>query len=214
MRPSPTGASRLRADKTARITPAVLTLLGERGWDGLTMDAVAARAGVGKPALYRRWESKDAMVLDCIETLASVMSTVPDTGHLRGDLLSLAQQSADYLRDPVAGPVISAVNRETHRRPSLAALVTNRVSTPHRTAVRLAFDRAIHRGEATPDTDVELATDLLAAPFYMFSVAADRDVPTGYAERLVDAILRAFGTHPRPPAPTPVDSRSSGSDRR
>jgi len=84
----------------------------------MTMDGVARRAGVGKPALYRRWPSKDEMILDCVVRAATAAALPADTGSLREDLLAFTRQAAQVLRDPLAGRVIAAVLAAMSTRPA------------------------------------------------------------------------------------------------
>lgn len=191
----PSGAAVLRPEKTAAVVAAVLEVLGERGWDGLSMAEVASRAGVGKPALYRRWPSKDAMVLDVVVAAGRDVALPGDTGQLRTDLLGFLAPALAALADPRLSRIIAAVLAATSTRPELARALDEAFRAPRRQAAARAFERAIARGEVPPDTDVPLATDLLAGPLYMLAVGAeDRRVTSGYAERLVDAVLRqCFG---------------------
>lgn len=187
----PQGAAVLRAEKTEAIVHAVFAELAERGWSRLTVGAVAARAGVGKPAIYRRWRSRDEMVLDCIIS-AGVDAALPaDTGSLRDDLLAFTRQTVELLSHPIAGRVIAAVLSAVATDPVLAAQMSERFRAPRRRAARAAFQRAIDRGEIHIDTDIELATDLLAGPLYMHALGIAGGIPGGYAEHLTDAVLRA-----------------------
>lgn len=190
---TPSGAAVLRADKTAAILDAVLHELAERGWHELTMDGVAARAGVGKPALYRRWRSRNDMVLDCVVRAGVDVALPGDTGSLRDDLLGFARQAVEALADPFAGRVIAAVLAAMSSHPEVGAALAERFREPRRLAAHAAFERAIQRGEIPADADIELATDLLAGPMYMFAVGAASPPPHGYAERLIDGVLRACG---------------------
>ncbi len=190
----PHGAAVLRAHKTEAIVQAVFAELAERGWSRLTVDAVAVRAGVGKPAIYRRWRSRDEMVLDCLVGVGVGVALPADTGILRDDLLAFTRQTVELLEHPVAGRVIAAVLSAVATDPVLAAQMSERFRTPRRTAARAAFQRAIDRGEIASDTDVELAIDLLAGPLYMHALGITGGVPAGYAENLTDAALRSLGS--------------------
>lgn len=188
----PTGAAVQRPEKTEAIRQAVFAELADRGWDALTMDTVAARAEVGKPALYRRWASKDEMLLACVID-AGVNAALPaDTGNLRDDLLSFARQAVDYISDPRVGKVIAAVLAAMSSRPDLAEVMIARFRTPRRAAARAAFERAAERGEIRPGSSFDLATDLIAGPLYMYAIGVAGPVPNTYAEQLVDAVLETL----------------------
>ena len=195
---TPIGAARLRPDKTDAIVAAVFAELAKLGWEAMTMDGVARRAGVGKPALYRRWPSKDEMILDCVVRAATAAALPADTGSLREDLLAFTRQAAQVLGDPLAGRVIAAVLAAMSTRPALAEAMIDSVRQPRRAAAAAALQRAIDRGEIPADSDLDLTTDLLAAPLYMYAVRAAGQVPSDYPERLTDAVLRSVTSRARP----------------
>jgi AcrR family transcriptional regulator len=166
--------------------------LAETGYRGLSMDRVAARAGVGKAALYRRWRSKQAMFLDVVAQVGSATALPPDTGSLRGDVLAFIEDSLAVLQHPAASRVISDVVAEARRTPELADALVARYRDPRRAAGAAMLERAIARRELPADVDVDLALDLLAGPLYLRTVLADGPLDAGYPERLADAVLRAI----------------------
>jgi AcrR family transcriptional regulator len=116
----PGGAAVLQPDKTEAIVAAVFEELAERGYQGLSMDRVAARAGVGKAALYRRWRSKQTMLVDVVARVGSEAALPPDTGSLRGDVLAFIEEVLVVLQHPVAGRVITDLAAEAQRSEELA----------------------------------------------------------------------------------------------
>lgn len=191
MVPAPRGAAILRPEKTDAIVRAVFEQLAEHGWADLTVDAVAACAGVGKPAIYRRWRSKDEMILASLVSVGGNRAMPDDTGNLRDDLLGFTQETTDLLDDPLASRVIAAVLSALSTQPELAAEMGERFRAPRRRAARDAFQRAIERDEIPSDVDIPLAVDLLAAPFYMYALGVAGHLPDDYAEKVTDAVLRA-----------------------
>src|SRR6516165_7314933 len=97
----PAGAAVLRPDKTDAIVAAFYDELADSGADGLTMDRIAARAGVGKAALYRRWPSKDRMLAELVAGLGGDGEPPTDHGNLREDLVAYLPDGAEVLRDPL-----------------------------------------------------------------------------------------------------------------
>ena len=95
--------------RTARVTAAVraatVGALTEHGWNGLTVEDVAARAGVNKTTIYRRWGDREALVADVLLTASDQQIPLPDTGSLRGDLVAFARQ----VRDAIAAPANRAL---------------------------------------------------------------------------------------------------------
>src|SRR5262245_4469633 len=102
----PAGAAVLRPEKTEAIIAAFLAELGEKGYAGLTMDRVAERAGVGKAAVYRRWPSKQEMLVDLVGQFATKAVLPPDTGCLRDDLLAIANDAIAVLANPLIRKVV------------------------------------------------------------------------------------------------------------
>lgn len=186
------GAAVQRPEKTEAIVRAVFAELGDRGWNELTMDSVAARAGVGKPALYRRWPSKDEMLMACVIDAGLNAALPADTGNLRDDLLGFTRQAVDYIADPHIGKIIAAVLAAMSSRTDLAAAMLDRFRAPRRAAAHAALARAVTRGEISANTDFDLITDLLAGPLYMYAIQVAGPVPAGYPEQLVDTILKTL----------------------
>jgi AcrR family transcriptional regulator len=187
----PAGAALLQPDKTEAIVAAVFEELAERGYQGLSMDRVAAGAGVGKAALYRRWASKHAMLVDVVARVGTRTVLPPDTGSLRGDVRAFIEDALAVLQHPIAGRVISDLVAETRRSPALADALFAHYRDPRRAAGAAMLRRAVERGELPPDVDVDLALDLLAGPLYLRAVVVSGPLDGTYAERLADAFLRA-----------------------
>jgi AcrR family transcriptional regulator len=178
-----------RADEA--IVAAVLDLLNEVGFSGLTIDAVAHRAGVGKATIYRRWEGKEQLVLDAL-TAGRLEFVEPDTGTVRGDLLAYylpltesdAQQGAVGLMPALAAE--AAINADLAER--LRAFVSDR-----RGPVAAILERARERGELDDDLDLDLTIDLLTGPIMYRLYFSGGPVDPGMIQQLVDHVLRAVG---------------------
>ena len=173
---------------TARIRQATFDLLAE-GPGAVTMRAVATRAEVTLPSIYRRWESRDALVADVLAGLLDVESPLPDTGSLRGDLTAhlrsvlalLATQGGAVLRSAVAlavdDPAVEAAILAIHhprRRESVAML-----------------RRAVARGEVRDDVDLELLADLLVGPLWTRLLVTRAPLAPELAQSVVDLVVRA-----------------------
>ena len=189
----PVGAAVLRPDKTEAIIAAFFAELGCSGYEGLTMDRVAERAGVGKAALYRRWPSKREMLVDLVGEYATKAVLPGDTGSLRGDLVAIADDAIAVLAKPLIRRVIQSLVAQARLSPELATVLAERFVNPRRQAGNEMLLRAVKRGELSPDCDLELAQDLFGGPLYLRGVILDQDFPPGYSERLTDAVLRALG---------------------
>ena len=189
----PAGAAVLRPEKTEAIIAAFFAELGNNGYEGLTMDRVAQRAGVGKAALYRRWPSKQDMLVDLVGQYATRAVVPPDTGSLAGDLLAIADDAIAVLANPLIRSVIQSLIAEARRSPDLAAVLTERFINPRREAGAQMLRRAVERGEIGPNSDLELAQDLFGGPLYLRGVILGEEFPAGYAQRLTDSVLRSLG---------------------
>jgi AcrR family transcriptional regulator len=195
----PAGAAVLQPEKTEAIIAAFFAELGQNGYPGLTMDRVAERAGVGKAALYRRWPSKQHLLIDSVGRYATRAVLPPDTGSLAGDLLAVADDAIAVLANPLIRSVIPSLVAEARRSPDLAAVLTERFVNPRRETGAQMLRRAVKRGEIGPDSDLELAQDLFGGPLYLRGVILGEEFPAGYAQRLTDSVLRSLGVH-RPAA--------------
>ncbi|MCQ8188332.1 TetR/AcrR family transcriptional regulator [Streptomyces rugosispiralis] len=193
----PSGAATLRADKTAAISEAVLDELAEQGYGRLSMEAVAKRAGVGKSALYRRWPSKQRMVIAVVSELSVALVELPDAGSLRGDVLAGLRAVADWLTHPRFSRILPDLIAEAQRDEELSQALARCVGEPRRARMADALDRAVERGELSPDLDRELALDLLGGLVYWRVSARGAPLEPGYFERATDMALRALDARPR-----------------
>lgn len=185
-----------RADRA--ILAKTLELIAERGIGALRMTDVAGRAGVGKAAIYRRYDSKDELIAAAVTALVNQAIPVPDTGSTREDLVALMREAVAVYSDPVhAGVMPSLVEAMRHQR-ELARVVREDFLTKRRASLRTVLDRGIARGDLSPRHDVELALDVLGGPlFYRLLITGgpiDDDLATGVAE----LILRGFAPAKRP----------------
>lgn len=143
--------------RDAEIMDAALEVLAETGYDGMTVDMVAARAKAGKATLYRRWDSKEDLVIDAVACMKQVdpdHSKLPDTGSLRDDLVALIKAPA--VKDGERKMrIMAGVMSMISSNPELAASVHAALVEPRLAVNRFLLQRAIDRGEIRPDVDVE-----------------------------------------------------------
>ncbi len=140
---------------------AAAQVLADRGLNAMSIEDVAARAGVGKATIYRRWSSKGTLALDAF--LAESQEWLPpvDTGSLYGDLQRSLQAWVDAVKGTRLGIVLAGLLDETRNDPDLAASWQHRVVQPTRRQYGIIFERAIRRGEISADTDRDVVIDLL-----------------------------------------------------
>jgi AcrR family transcriptional regulator len=187
------------------ILDAALEVLAETGYDGMTIDMVAARAKAGKATLYRRWASKSELVLDAVACMKSTdvdLASPPDTGTLRGDLVALVKtptiRESERKLKVMAG-IVSMIARD----PDLAAAAQEALVEPRAAANRIIFQRAIDRGEIPADVDIDrlclIGPAMVAYRTLMLRKPVDREFMIGNIDRI---ILPAAGVRSPPPADT------------
>ncbi len=171
------------------IETATRELLVEHGFAGLSIEGIAARAGVAKTTIYRRWDSKAALVIDAFVRTGRDHLVSPDTGSVRTDLIEMLRAFLDMVQQ--RGDLVQALIAEQRRHPELAEAFRTAVLQQRQAAVREVLDRGVARGEIAPDADLGLLTDVGAALiWYRLSIsdaALDDDLP----ERIVDQFFSA-----------------------
>lgn len=186
-------ASRARSEEV--ILRATLDLVAEHGVGGLRVDAVAARAGVGKQTIYRHWGSRARLVHDAIACMHA-KSEPPDTGSVREDLRLVLIDLVGFLSKEDTGRVLPSLIDAAERDPELAELHEEHVRE-RRAMFAGILQRAIDRGELPADVDVALLNDLLVGPFFYRRVLGRRAVETSQVEPVLDLVLRAVGASDR-----------------
>jgi AcrR family transcriptional regulator len=192
---APRGPGRPRdARRDEAILTAALELLQELGYRGLTIERVAARAGVGRPTVYRRWPSKPALVVAALVQSTRLAIPVRNTGSLRRDLIAIQRHQAALMSAPETRRVTAGLVADLATDPELGEKYVHQYLVPRRDAVWQVLQRGVDRGELDPDTDFALVYDLLIGPLFMRSVVWGRPLPSNIAEQTADVVLAAFGT--------------------
>jgi AcrR family transcriptional regulator len=190
--PRAKGPGRPRDQKAhMAILAAAIDLTREVGYDALAMDAIAARAGVGKATLYRYWSGKETLMAEAIEAIVRLVAT-PDTGTAEGDLLVLTLSTMRMYQDPATPPLFSGFIAAMARSPLIAERIRNGFIGARRQAMREVLVRGVARGELAPDTDVELALDLLSGSMLWRSLIGGEQIDEPYTRAMVRRVLRGF----------------------
>ena len=180
-----------RRNEQARqaILRAALELCHERGYAALTMEGVAARAGVGKQTIYRWWPSKGTVVLEAFqEALRPQLDGAPEAGDPLSGLEKFLRRTADLLAHPKYGPMLADLVGATQHDPALATEFHDQVSGPTREGT-VARIRAAQAAGQLRDLDPDLIADACFGPLW-FRLLLMRTPPTpAYVESLVDALL-------------------------
>ncbi|MFC5187538.1 TetR/AcrR family transcriptional regulator [Actinomadura harenae] len=182
-----------RIDET--VPRAVLDLLDEVGYAGLTMEGVAARAGTSKPALRRRWRSLPHMV---VEALARTVGTspTPDTGCTHCDLVTGIGTLSRAFTTTVGRRVLPALVADLAGDPDLEKEFRRSYFEPRRATTAAALRRGIERGDIRPDADIDLLLDMLAATTYYRVLFGHLPITPGLAEDVVTVVLAGVATDP------------------
>lgn len=175
-----------------RILDAAQELLSEEGFSDLRLEHVAARAGVGKATIYRRWGSKEALAQELLAELAGPHIAVAETGDTRAELLATVTNPMRAVTDTPFGPVIRALLSQIAVNPTLGDPFRATVVQARRDEVGRVIARGIARGDLRPDADPAIATELLVGPVY-FRLMFGGDLDDAFARRIVDAVLSGYG---------------------
>ncbi len=164
-------------------------LLVERGFAAVTIEGIAARAGVAKQTIYRWWPSKVDILMDTfIDDMAQHL-TPHDHGDLGRDLRDHLGRLADFLARSDPGAVFRALAGQAQHDPDLAARLRTDYLSQQRERDRAPLLRAIERGQLSPDIDVDLALDQLLGPVYYRVLVTGQPVPRDFTDHLVDQFL-------------------------
>jgi AcrR family transcriptional regulator len=173
------------------ILDATLEAIGECGVDGVRCEDVAARAGVGKATLYRRWPGKEDLL---IAAFASLKGPLPEGRgeSARADLIAMLDVMAQDADDPRYARQFALLHGEGQRYPRLVARYTEQVVEPRRELIRSVLRRGIATGELRPDTDVEIAMLFLTGAVMARGKHDATPAESGFAARVVDELLRGI----------------------
>ena len=185
--PSFCRAGRLDPERVQAILRATYELLGETGYQGLRVDAVAARARASKATLYRHWPTKAGLVADAVRLCKRTGDAVPDTGSLRGDLVAWFSTLAESISGD-EGPILAGLVMAMHTEPELAAEL--RSMRPSRVPIAEAIcARAVARGELRPGYDAGLIDEIVPGQIFMRSFARGEPLDAPFIDHMVDDII-------------------------
>jgi AcrR family transcriptional regulator len=182
---------RLGRPRDARVDGAVMeaarSLLAEKGFAGTTVEAIATRAGVGKATIYRRWPTREALLL-AVTTADLPDIPTPDTGDLRQDLRFIFTTLAEQIR--MAGPasylgdLIGESTRNPAMREDFQAMIQQR-----RSLCADVVAQARQRGEVRESIDPDLVLDLISGSIFYRKLFSDEEADATYVEHAIDAVL-------------------------
>lgn len=173
------------------ILDAALDVLAETGYDGMTMEMVATRAKAGKATLYRRWPSKDELVIDAIACMKRGdfdRDHLPDTGTLRGDLVAMIKPHA--IEDgPRKMRIMAGLMSMISRTPELAEAARAAIVEPRASANRILLQRAVDRGEIPADCDIDNLATLSQSMAIYNVLVLQKPVTRDFFIQVIDGVV-------------------------
>ena len=183
------GRGRPRAPETrAKILKAAYEMLNEVGFMDLTIEGVAARAGVGKPTIYRRWKSKTALAMDAFLEAVNPELAFPDTGTAKEDFKEQMQKLVKLMNSP-RGEVLANVIGCGQADAELIEVYLENWLTPRREDAKRIFQRGVERGELKKGIDAEIAIDALYSPLFYRLLLKHQPLTKKFVDELVDVII-------------------------
>jgi AcrR family transcriptional regulator len=182
------------AQVDAAILEAARALLASEGYARMTVEAVAARAGVGKAAIYRRYPGKPDLAAAAVAGLSAAFA-LPDTGSVRGDALTMLREFRGLMERFHGLSVIGTMLAEQAHNPELLERFRERVILPRRAMMQTVLRRGVERGELRADADLELVSEMLVGSYFARHLAG-LPVPRDWGERVVDMVLGGLAVGP------------------
>jgi AcrR family transcriptional regulator len=182
------------AGREAAICDAALALLAEVGYDRMSMDAIAARARASKATIYRRWPGKRELVLEAVRSRSPSQITPPDTGTLRGDIVTTLRLMADGIGGQDAA-LMAGVLRAMRSTPDLACCVREEVLEKKRYIGRTIIERAIARGELPEGADPEVWHEVGASLMFFRFLVTGEPVDDAFLTHVADDVLVPLLVH-------------------
>jgi AcrR family transcriptional regulator len=171
------------------ILAATQELLLERGYANLTIEGIAARAGVGKQTIYRWWPSRATLVLEAYVTGEEAVPPPAEGRSVRDDVRALLGWLIAVLAEPTGGPVLAGLVSDLQHDADLAEGFRRHVVPARREGMVAALERGRARGEIREDADLELAVDALhGAVFYRLLLSGEQ-LDDAFVDRLADQTL-------------------------
>lgn len=195
---APQRRGRPRSQKARKaILEATAELLLADGLSGVSMDAVAERAGVSKATIYRWWPDKETLALDALYThWEAAVPASRQTSSLRGDLLALLRPWARLVSQRPYSRVVASLLTKAQADTAFGDVYREHLVQPRRAGTRELFERAAERGEITLPANMEVVLDLLYGPIYLRALQGHAPVTDRFVRDVVDTVVAQL----RPPA--------------
>ncbi len=171
----------------AAVFEATLQVLQERGYEFTSIAEIAGRAGVHETSIYRRWGTKEALLVEAVLARTEEVIRVPDTGTLRSDLMQLLQDLRTFFQSPLGAAItqlLVSTAGDTEMTSARQTYWSRRFAL-----VKVIFERAVQRGEMVASVDPQLLTETLIGPLYVRLLLTNEPLHTDLPEQIVDLVL-------------------------
>jgi AcrR family transcriptional regulator len=186
------GRGRPRSPETQeKILKAAYEMLNEVGFMNLTIEGVAARAGVGKPTIYRRWKTKAALAMDAFLEVVNPEIAFPDTGSVIEDFRGQMYKIVKLMNSP-RGDVLASVIGCGQSNEELIAAFREHWLTPRRNEAKKIFKQGVERGELREGVDAEVAIDALYSPLFYRLLLKHQPLTDKLVNELVDVVMKGI----------------------
>ena len=172
------------------ILQAALELLAEVGFDAMSIDAIAARAGVGKTTIYRRYASKAELVADAIESVREEI-TIPNTGNFQSDIDAIIQNAEQITLSPLGRQTVAMIISNASSNAQFAQIYWTKYLQPRRQTFAVILERAKARNEIPTDLDSDLVFDTMSGiMLYALIFQPTSEAWTAYVRRALNLLFR------------------------
>jgi AcrR family transcriptional regulator len=175
------------AEVDEAVLAAALELLGEVGISGMSMDEVASRASVSKSTIYRRWPTKERLVLAALRSAMLPLDHV-DTGELRRDLDLYLGELRGRFEDSTMNDVLPHLIEVACHDPAIRSSLDDYIRYRRR-PLRSIFEHAVERGELSTDVDLDVLIDAVLGPFIYRRLLSNDPIDAGFVDRLLAIVL-------------------------
>lgn len=197
----PAEGSSSRRSKRAHeaILAAATELLHERPYSDVCIEAIAARAGVGKQTIYRWWSSKAAVLMEACAALVAREVPLPDTGSVEGDLRDYLGHICAFFTTQLSKPAIAGLLAEAQSNTELAQAFQQRLLMQRRVVMRTILERAVERGELRGDVDLEVIIDMVHGAIWYRTLFLKAPLDDAFIDHLTNQIMGGMALRPAMP---------------
>ena len=175
-----------------RVLAATLELLTESGLGGLTIDDVSKRSGVAKTTIYRHWSNRNALIVEACLRMTDGDEDPPDTGSLEGDLRAILTGLAGLLATARWSSIMPSIVDAAERDPEIAE-VHSRLQVWHAAPMRAALERAVERGQLSPEADISALASALRGPLYFRRWFTREPIDASFIDLVLRGTLAGVG---------------------